>query len=185
MIRRLTLTAGLAVLCTVAFAAKVSAQAAPATETLEFTGTVGSVCSFPSSDSVGTLEAAPDNKSLEASNGIPGTSNLGSPVEITVRCSSGGTVTVATPEQTNGPSWSGGSFAFAYSSTLSPDITTSSGIPGNVPSSFSLSENTTPLTIPSNDEVTLNVGMLAVNGEDAPLPDGNYTFNVTVTASPD
>lgn len=160
MIRRLALTAGFAVLGAVAFAPNASAQAVD--ETVQFTGTVESSCSFTPAEA-GVL-ALSDAKTLTstATEGTAGTTS--------VNCSTGGIISVAEPvpqgETPTGDFILTASVSNAIDSTLSADS-------DNPDSSFDVN---------AGEEVGLNVDMTVSDTEN--LPAGDYTYEVTVTATP-
>lgn len=161
MIRRLALTAGFAILGTVAFAPNAHAQAAPDQETVEFTGTVESSCSF----NPGGEESIPGELTLD-DDGTMLTSE-GSPGATTVICfGGGGTISVAEPMKGD----------------MSPDgdfdavAIVSDGL------AETTSEDEIPFEIPGDVEVPLLVDMEVTS--DNPLPAGEYSYDVMVSATP-
>ena len=165
MIRRLTLTAGLAVLSAVALTPKAQAQVAqPETEAVPFSGTVGSVCQFKDI-TPGTL-AQRDPRTLE-SVFDPIAPPTGVPGRTTVNCTNGGEISVSTPTAVNVPSGFSPQdlIAFVFNGNQVAD---SNGSP--------------PIIVTSDADVPLQVGMsVRANGS---LPAGAYEYEVTVTASP-
>jgi hypothetical protein len=161
MIRRLALTSGLAVLSACALAPKAQAQnaAAPSEETIMFSATVGSVCTFS------------DTKAGILGQSTSGLSTLegGTAGETVVDCTSEpNNITVTAPRQVTAPSSFNQGLSRAFVSYGTETV--SSDGPGP---SF--------LNVPAG-EATLQVNMdVESNG---PLPPGLYEYEVTVTASP-
>lgn len=162
MIRRLALTAGLAVISAIALAPKAHAQVAagPANETVEFSGTVGSTCQF-SGTKAGVLGASP--------NGMA-TKEVGTSGETTVNCTGGGEVSVSPPRKSDAPT----NFTAAPGS-LKAYISDPQGETRN-------SDSPEPLQVLPGANVLLKVDMEV--GSEGTLPPGVYEYEVTLTATP-
>jgi hypothetical protein len=180
MIRRVVLVSGLIVLGAMSVASKASAQSV--TTDVNFKGSIPKVCTFgqPQDGQLVTV-SSPDKTpiALEASL-FPGGWGEGSTVgQVSLKCNTSATVTVADPVQTAGPrdqtfqSLSSNVTAdngktYAYSK--SPWV----GQPGSISISVPAAKGTsTP---------NLQVGMIALNNDG--IAAGDYSFKVTVTASP-
>lgn len=168
MIRRLALTASFAVLGAVAVAPKAQAQAAaPATETIQFNGAIGSVCTFKNTtagvlvDLAGIdLTTAPDEGGTEG--------------ETTVNCtSSSNSITVSEPRQIQAPP----DFVERVGRSVS-EVSYN----GQSAQSLSASGPATSLQVPAGDS-TLKVSVF-VRTEDDNVPPGIYQYEVDVTATP-
>jgi hypothetical protein len=180
MIRRLALAAGLTVLSAVGFAS--SASAAPANQDVNFTGNIGSVCTFTGKTDGTLLQQSPGNQWVEGANGVPGFTNGGTAGAVTLNCSNGGLLSVAVPVSVAAPP----TFTPAKIQSLVSDGTnfTSANTGGNFDTGI-WAKPTTPLTIPTGTNVNLKVGMVAgANGTTGGVPSGTYTYKVTLTATP-
>lgn len=162
MIRRLALTSGLAVLSAITLASKAQAQtsAAPSEETIMFSATVGSVCTF-SDTKPGILGQSSSRLSTNSQDG-------GTAGETMVNCTNEpNNITVTAPRQVTAPSSFNQGQLRAFVS-YGGQIASSDGGPPS-------------LSVPAGG-ATLQVNMdVESNG---PLPAGLYEYEVTVTASP-
>ncbi len=161
MIRRLALTAGFAVLSTMALTTRAHAQtAAPSEETIMFSATVGSVCTF-SGTKPGILGQFNSRLSTNPQEG-------GTEGETVVNCTNEpNNITVAAPRRVKAPSNFNQGQSRAFVSYGGQGVSSD----GSPPS----------LSVPAGG-ATLQVGMeVDSNG---PLPPGLYEYEVTVTASP-
>lgn len=145
------------------------AQAVPADEAVNFTGTVGSVCMFSNNVS-GTLMV--DAIGNQLASDLPG-ATMGA---VDLDCTGGVDISVSTP-QDNGSTTdllSGATFYNAAAEVASmPGVMASNDNSGaDVP--------TGAIAGPFSD--TLNVNMMIDAG--TPIPAGAYDYNVMVTATP-
>lgn len=166
MIRRLALTSGLAVLSAITLATKAQAQnaAAPSEETIMFSATVGSVCTF-SDTKPGVLGQFNSRLSTIPQEG-------GTAGETVVNCTSEpNNITVTAPRQVTAPSSFNQGLSRAFVSYGGQTINSDGpGGPGG-----------SSLNVPAGG-ATLQVDMeIDGNGN---LPPGLYEYEVTVTASP-
>ena len=159
MIRRLALTAGLAVVSAVVFVPKAHAQtAAPAiNETVEFEGTVGSVCTFDGTK--GGILDQPTATVLDSE--TPG----GTSGQTKVNCTGGGVISVDVAPGNVPPGFT-------------PDNVVAKVTSG--PNSAD-SEAGDSFDVPPGD-VNLDVDLLVEDSD--PLPPGLYQYDVMVTAAP-
>lgn len=168
MIRRLALTAVLAIFGAITLAPKAQAQVAqPETEAVPFSGTVGSVCQF-SNTTPGTLaQRNPTSSILESVFQPIAPEAVGVPGRTTVNCTNGGEISVATPRQLSAPPG------------FTPQDLRAFVFDGN---KVADSNGGTPIIVTSDADVPLQVGMAVIgNGS---LPAGAYEYEVTVTAAP-
>lgn len=196
MIRRLALTAGFAILGAVAFAPNAHAQTADAdaqpqtateSETVPFSGTVGSTCTFTNTQR-GILEASGTNSSgasptyVTANVGVFSQGN-GTAGQTTVNCSGGGSLTVAQPNPINVPSGFNPSVTQAIVA-VTTDTAPYTSSPGSRFDPGSWSQVQAALTIPTGQDVPLQVGMIAGEKFGSVIPSGMYEYEVTLTATP-
>jgi hypothetical protein len=175
--RRIALVSGLAVLSAVAFAPK--AGAVPTNQDVNFDATITGVCTFTGTTPGTLVQDSPINSWLEASNGtLIGT--IGTTGETTVKCTSGGQLSVAAPVKVSAPPsfTSSVNHAVVYDSTAGAYTSAGTALnPGWV-------KSTTALTIPLNTDRILKVGMLTGENLQNGLPSGYYNYTVTLTATP-
>ncbi|MBV6627342.1 MAG: hypothetical protein KI793_31115 [Rivularia sp. (in: Bacteria)] len=182
MIRRLALSAGFAILGAVAFAPNAQAQTGTASETVPFTGTVGSACTF-SNTQPGTLEAPGTAPRFIAGNvGIFSAGN-GTAGKTTVNCSNGGSLTVAQPNPISVPAGFNPAVTQAIIATET-DVSPYTSSPGPRFDTGSYSQVQPSLTIPTGTDVELQVGMIAGERNGPVIPSGFYEYEVTLTAAP-
>ncbi len=152
------------------------AQAAPADATVNFTGTVGSVCLFSNMvggtlmQNGGSIESAPPG-----GGGVPG-STMGM---VDLECTGGANISVSAP-QDNGSTTNLLSDPGAIYDTFAQV-----GAPGG-PSPFTDAFNSSgggPFdgSMPGPFNETVSVGMQISTGF---IPEGAYNYNVIVTATP-
>ncbi|MCJ8281543.1 MAG: hypothetical protein MJK14_17205 [Rivularia sp. ALOHA_DT_140] len=156
MIRRLALTAGLTILGAIAFAPNANAEDVK----VDFSGEVPSDCTF-TIPVAGELALSADKTTLDS------TTDPGFAGTTTVNCN-GGTVTVAPPDPTGDTPTAGVTVSATVTNVANPAQTAdSSG------TNFTLNA----------DNVDLSIDMQAVASIDE-LPAGSYTYEVSVTATP-
>lgn len=182
MIRRLALTAGFAILGAVAFAPNVQAQTATASETVPFSGTVGSACTFTNTQP-GTLEAPGDTPTFIAGNVGVFSEGNGTAGQTTVNCSGGGSLTVAQPNPINVPPGFNPAVMQAIVATET-DVSPYLSSPGARFDGGSWSQVTPTLTIPTGEDLALQVAMVAGERNGPVIPSGMYEYEVTLTATP-
>lgn len=179
MIRRITLIASLAAVSTLTMVSQASAG----TGVVPFNGsiTANPTCTF-SNIVGGTLTNTGTNEWVEGSQGIPGLSAGGNAGSATVTCSTSGSLTTSVPVKVSAPS----AFvpeieqAIVYDGT---NYTTNST--GAKFDNGAWDKPTTPIAITNSTPVNLKVGMIAgKRAFDASVPTGTYTYNVTLTATP-
>ncbi|MEM9925578.1 MAG: hypothetical protein AAF915_17810 [Cyanobacteria bacterium P01_D01_bin.50] len=159
MIRRLTLTAVLAVLSVMALAPKAQAQLAEE-EAVEFIGAVGNVCTF--NDTVGgTLGIDGEGELSTLGDG-------GEAGSTTVNCTGGGEITVAPPVAMEVPNGFTGEATAIVSNPEDPTSATASD------------GDDEALVIPAGD-FDLDIDMIVSTDEEF-LP-GTYEYEVMVTAT--
>ena len=144
------------------------AQAAPTDETVNFTGTVGSVCVF-SNNTPGTLMV--DTVGDQIAAGFPG-ATMGS---VDLDCTGGVDISVGMPQD------NGSSTDLLLTAVDVRSFASVVGTPGAVASN----DNGTSLStgaIPGPFSDTVEVDMYIDAG--APIPAGAYDYNVVVTATP-
>jgi hypothetical protein len=182
MIRRLALTVGCIALSAVAFSSKAHAQAAPATQDINFNGTIGSVCLFTNPVDGTLAQNNPTDEWVEGAGGIPGAGTAASAGSVTLRCTGGGQLATGVPVGTTVPA----GFTPSVEQSLVYDGTnyTSASTGANFDAGL-WNQPTTPLAIPVNTPVNLTVGMVAgTNGSVNSVPAGTYSYTVTLTATP-
>ena len=162
--------AGIAVSATGAFA-----QAAPpANETVNFSGTVGSVCLF-SNVVDGVLELDGGGFLIADPVGAPGSGGMGTPGSVDLECTGDVDVFVSAP-QDNASSFdilTGAPMAEAMVEVPSRGRSA-------VGNNQGFSNSTGPMIGPLNE--TLSVGMFLDAGQQ--IPAGAYNYEVVVTAAP-
>ncbi len=189
MIRRLALTAGFAILGAVAFAPNVQAQTADAqpqtataSETVPFSGTVGSACTFTNTQP-GTLEAPGATPTFIAGNVGVFSEGNGTAGQTTVNCSGGGSLTVAQPNPINVPPGFNPAVTQAIIA-VTTDTAPYTSSPGPRFDGGSWSQVQASLTIPTGQDLPLQVGMIAGERNGSVIPSGIYEYEVTLTATP-
>ncbi len=185
MIRRLVLTAGLAVLGAVAFTPKAHAQTADAqpqtgtaSETVPFSGTVGSTCAFTNTQP-GILEPDQIPSYVTANNTI--FDGQGTTGKTTVNCTNGASITVAQPNPIKVPP----GFSPSVTQAVVSNGETVISSPGPKFDGGSWSQVGTNLPITAGEDVALDVGMIAGEDNGPAIPSGMYEYEVTLTATPD
>lgn len=185
MIRRLALTAGFAILGAVAFAPNVQAQTADdqpqtgtASETVPFSGTVGSTCAFTNTQP-GILEPDSIPSYVTANNTIFG--GQGTTGKTTVNCSNGASITVAEPNPIQVPP----GFNPSVNQAIVSNGETVISSPGPKFDGGSWSQVGSNLPITAGTDVPLDVGMIAGEKFGPAIPSGTYEYEVTLTATPD
>ena len=144
------------------------AQAVPADETVNFTGTVGSVCVF-SENTPGIL--AVDTVGNQIAADFPG-ATMGS---VNLDCTGGVDVSVGMPQD------NGSTTDLLATATDVRSFATVVGMPGaGATNDNGTSTSTGAIPGPFSD--TLEVDMFVDAG--APIPAGAYDYNVVVTATP-
>ena len=185
MIRRLALTAGLAILGAVAFApnaqAQVQAQNGTASETIPFSGTVGSACTFTGTQP-GTLEAPGSSTFVSGNVGVFSAGN-GTAGQTTVNCTNGGSLTVARPNPITVPPGFNPAVTQAIVATETDKAPYLSS-PGPRFDGGSWSQVIPTLAIPNGEDVALQVAMIAGENNGPVIPSGNYEYEVVLTATP-
>lgn len=161
MIRRLALTAVLAVLSVMALAPKAQAQLAEE-EAVPFIGSVGSVCTFDGT--VGGTLAVDNNGDISTFTDDGG----GEAGTTTVNCTGGGDITVAPPQVVEVPNGFTGTSTATVSDPQDPE------------QNFVDSNGNGNLEVPAA-AFDLDVDMAVVPDED-PIP-GTYEYEVVVTAT--
>lgn len=177
------LSASLLLLGAISFATQ--AQAEDEDVTVRFSGTIASTCSFgPPTDGVlaksGTLAA------IEGSAGVDGLST-GNAGQVSVECSNGGQLIVATVEDFQQPGAFQPKIVQAIvqrgNNTASSDFT-SMNTGGPFGSRVWRDRSSTaPLQLPTGLS-ELNVAMIAGDDVDGTLPSGDYDYRVTLTVTP-
>jgi hypothetical protein len=175
MISRITIAAGFAILSAAGFASQASAQVSPP---VEFTGTVVSPCTFSGVTPGSLARRTVNTPYLEATSGI---SNLttGTTGQVTVNCPAGGSLTVNAPTIAAVPTGYTPANLLSVAQIGASQTDAGTGFAGNI------DFGAAPLTFPAGAQ-TVRVGMAAGNGAagaTGTLPAGNYSYNVTVTAT--
>ncbi|MEO1432297.1 MAG: hypothetical protein AAFV71_25170 [Cyanobacteria bacterium J06633_8] len=188
MIRRYLLTAGLAILGTVAFAPNAQAQTAnppsqngSASETVPFSGTVGSACTF-SETQPGILEAPGSSTFVSGNVGVFSGGN-GTAGQTTVNCTNGGSLTVAQPNPINVPPGFNPAVTQAIVATETDKAPYLSS-PGPRFDGGSWSQVIPTLDIAPGADLPLQVAMIAGERGGPVIPSGNYEYEVVLTATP-
>ncbi len=167
-------TAGFAIAGSLAIAGQAQAQSVD----VNFTGNVGSTCTF-GVPTTGVL--APANQGILGLSGLgnfPNVTNTGSAATVTLSCGNGGTLTVGAPVKVTAPA------AFTPAVTESFASVNGNNTSASVGARFT-TQPTTPIAVPAGVQ-TVTVGMITGTGG-APggqLPSGAYNYNVTLTATP-
>ncbi|MEO1393874.1 MAG: hypothetical protein AAFV90_13275 [Cyanobacteria bacterium J06634_5] len=160
-------------------ASETFAQAAPTDATVNFTGTVGSVCTFSNIVS-GTL-ALENLNTLQA--GAP-TASIGTPSgtagSVDLDCTGSAELSVSTP-QNNGSTTDLSTSPFAALNAFAEVGAVSGPGPFAFASNSSLSSPSTGF-MPGPFDTTVTVGMSVSITTD--IPEGAYNYNVVVTATP-
>jgi hypothetical protein len=165
----------MAALSAVAFNPK--AQAEPATQDINFAGSIPAVCTF-SNTTGGTL--------VNANGILRGTDNLGNFPggnygTTSLVCNGGAALSVSAPVQVTAPA----GFSAVNTQTLVYD--TFGAFLRTVPASgdvvFGDGYNSDPLSVNANESRSYKVGMVVVPTGFTVLP-GSYSYNVTLTATP-
>lgn len=158
--------AGVAASATGAFA-----QAAPADATVNFTGTVGSVCTF-SNVVAGSLEFD-GNFRLAADTAGGGPGGMGTPGSVDLDCTGDVNVSVSLPQE------NGSTTDLITNAVGMFGVAEFTGGPVAFTDMFN-SNSTGTVAGPVSE--TLSVGMMV--DADQPIPSGAYNYNVMVTATP-
>ena len=171
------ISAGLILVSTIGFSSKAQAQ----TATVPFGATVTNTCAFIN-PAPGVLAKSGTSAAMEGSGGLSGFT-FGNAGRISVDCNGGGSLTVALPAVAAVP----GTFAPAVlQSTVQRGISTdftsiNSGGPF-APGAWT-GKSAAPLAIPVGVS-DLKVAMVAGTFADGFVPSGNYSYNVTLTVTP-
>jgi hypothetical protein len=174
-LRRLALVSSIAALSAVAFNPK--AQAEPATQDINFAGSVPAVCTF-SNTTAGSLVSA--NGRLKGTGGLANVAG-GTYGTTSVVCNGGAALSVAAPVQVTAPA----GFTAVNTQTIVYDWNYGEWL-RTVPTSGDVmfnGLNSDPLTLGANQPRSYGVGMVVVPTNDIVLP-GSYSYNVTLTATP-
>jgi len=175
-LRRLALVSSMAALSAVAFNPK--AQAEPATQDINFAGSVPAVCTF-SNTTAGSLVGA--NGRLKGTGGLANVAG-GTYGTTSVVCNGGAALSVAAPVQVTAPL----GFSEVNTQTIVYDSTYGAWL-RTVPASgdvmFDNGYNSNPLSLGANDSHSYQVGMVVVPTNDTIVP-GSYSYKVTLTATP-
>ncbi|MEH2379689.1 MAG: hypothetical protein V7K27_12525 [Nostoc sp.] len=175
--RRIALVSGLAILSAVAFAPK--AGAAPATQDVNFNGTVVATCLFSSTTS-GALVNNNHNAWLEGSGGST-VGSIGTAASTTVNCTSGGLLAVSQPVKVSAPA----TFSDTIRQAVVYDGTNYMSSTGTAFDTGGWNKPTASLAIPVNTDRTLQVAaVIGVNNITGGVPTGTYSYKVTLTATP-
>ena len=174
-LRRLALVSSMAALSAVAFNPK--AQAEPATQDINFAGSVPAVCTF-SNTTAGSLVGA--NGRLKGTGGLANVAG-GTYGTTSVVCNGGAALSVAAPVPVTVPA----GFTAVNTQTIVYDPTYGQNL-RTVPTSGDVmfnGLNSAPLALGANEFHSYRVGMVVVPTNDTIVP-GSYSYNVTLTATP-
>lgn len=165
MLRRVLFVSTLILAGTFGFANSAKAQTAPATATLDFSGTVAGSCTL-TDPTLGTLVPNASNTELSSvsAGGISATVNIS--------CTDGDLI-IADPTRV-------GTTPSATFTSITAQITTRDGIVVGSPNNTAITSKTATLT--SDDNGIAEVDLVATSG--TTLDAGTYNFEVVVTATP-
>jgi hypothetical protein len=163
----------------IAFAAK--AQAAPVTTDVPFNGAITGTCTF-GTPTAGVLAQTGTFQAVEGSGGMSGGFATGTAGSVTVNCSGGGSLTTAVPAQVSVPA----GFTPAVQQSVVELVGSNTFTSANSGGSFDTgtwAKPTTPITLPTGTS-NLNVAMVAGTRTNGNPLSGNYSYKVTLTATP-
>jgi hypothetical protein len=174
-LRRLALVSSIAALSAVAFNPK--AQAEPATQDINFAGTVPAVCTF-SNTTAGSLVGT--NGRLKGTGGLANVAG-GTYGTTSVVCNGGAALSVAAPVQVTAPP----GFSEVNTQTIVHDPIYGQFLQ-TVPTQGDAminGYNFDPLSLGANESHSYRVGMVVVPNNDT-IVSGSYSYKVTLTATP-
>ncbi len=170
-------TSGFAIAGSLAITGQAQAQSVD----VNFTGNVGSTCAFGVPTTGGLAVANANILGVSALGGYPTVTNTGTVATVTLSCGNGGLVTVSAPQKLTAPAGFTPEINGAVQSFASANGNETSA---NINAPFT-GTPTAPIAVNPGTQ-TVIVGMIAgyANANGQLPPAGNYSYKVTLTATP-